>query len=235
MATAWQVILREVAQTLNSFESGTAADVQTNYLTSPLTVTQVVDPYFTLSFIKDKCIDAHGRLALEIANVRAHPWRAHIGNSETDSLASGDLLPTLAANGKTIVGAWGQVRRSIELFSEAAPERVTAYLLNPSLYNRPYDYYIDGNKIFHTASSAVTIDCCTYERSDVAAAVAANGNISLPDVLVDAIVAGAVSSCIIEAKGMEQGGYFSGLFMKAIESIRQGQTTMPMRTLPATA
>lgn len=235
MATPWQNILREVATTLNAFESGTAADVQTNYLTSPLTVTQVVDPYFNLSFIKDKCIDSESRLALEIANVRQHPWRAFIGNSETDSLSSGDLIPTLATNGDTIVGALGQVRRSTELFSEAAPERVSAYLINSAIYNRPYLYYIDGNKIFHTASSAVTIDCCTWERADAVAAMAANGNITLPDVLVDAIVAGAVASCIVEAKGMEQGKYFADMFRAAIESIRQGQTTMPMMTLKQTA
>ena len=61
------------------------------------------------------------------------------------------------------------------------------------------------------------------------------GNITLPDVLVDAIVAGAVMECIIEAKGVEQASYFKTLFEGAIASIRQGQTTMPMMTLKATA
>jgi len=40
---------------------------------------------------------------------------------------------------------------------------------------------------------------------------------------------------IVEAKGTEMASYFLGLFQKAIESIRNGQTTMPMMTLKATA
>lgn len=225
MATAWSVIERQVVKHLNAFASGDASTVSTNYLTTPLTTTQVEDPFFNIDFIKDKCIDAQGRLANEIANVYGHPWRAFIGNSQTDSLSSGDLLPTLAVNGDTIIGALGLVRRGTELFSKAALQRVSMYLENPTVYNRPFLYCIDGNKIFHTASSAVTIDCCTYERSDAVAAFAA-GNIILPDVLVDALVAGAVAECIIEAKGMEQAGYFLGAFQKAIDSIRNGQTVM---------
>ena len=235
MATAWTIIFREVAKHANAFASGNAATVSASYLTSPLTTTQVEDPFFNLDFIKDKCIDAHGRLAAEIANVRTHPWRTFVGNSVTDALLNGDALPSTALNGKSIVGAWGQVMGGSEPFSEAAPERVRSYLLNTSDYNHPYLYYIDGNRIYHTASSSVTINCCTYERADVVTAVAANGNISLPDVLVDAIVAGAVAELVIEAKGIEQAGYFLGVFKSAIDSIRQGMTTFPMRTLPATA
>jgi len=237
MATPWQVILREISKHANAFASGGAATVATDYTTSPLTTTQVVDPYFNLDFIKDKAIDAHGRLALEIANVRGHPWRAWIGNSTTNALASSALIPMTATNSKTIVGAYGQVLAGFVPMSEAAPERVRADLSNqiPPLYTQsPYLYYIDGNTIYHTESTA-TINVCTYERADVVTTVAANGNISLPDVLADAIVAGAVSELIVEAKGIEQASYFKDYFQKAIESIRAGQTRMPMMLLPTTA
>jgi hypothetical protein len=230
MATSWQTIFREVAKHLNAFASGSAATVSANYLTSPLTTTQVADPYFNLDFIKDKAIDAHGRLALEIADVRTHPWRAFIGNSITNALASGAVLPTLATNNKSIVGAYGQVNSGGVPCSKAAPERVRAVLINsiPPLYPLSvYLYYIDGNRVYHTEST-VTIHVCTYERADVVTTVAANGDITLPDVLVDALVAGAVAALVIEAKGMEQGAYFKNYFERAIESIRQGQTTMPM-------
>lgn len=236
MATAWQVIFREVAKHANAFASGSAATVATNYAVSPLTTTQVADPFFNLAFIQDKAIDAHGRLALEIANVRAHPWRRYVGNSVTSALASGDQLPATAANGDTIVGAWGQVLAGGTLpMSEAAPERVRAYLIHSTaLYTAPYIYYIDGGYIYHTSATA-TINCCTYERADIVTAVAANGNITLPDVLVDAIVAGAVASLLVEAKGMEQAAYFKNYFEGCIESIRKGETTMPMMTLKQTA
>lgn len=235
MATAWSVIERQVVKHLNAFASGDASTVSTNYLTAPLTTTQVEDPFFNLDFIKDKCIDAQGRLANEIANVRAHPWRAWIGNSVTNNILTGAVLPTIATNNKAIVGAWGQVKAGSETMTEAAPERVRDYNLHTStLYNTPYLYYIDGNRIYHTSASGCSINCCTYERADAVSAFAA-GDISIPDVLVDALVAGAVAECIIEAKGMEQAAYFLNVFQKAIESIRNGQTTMPMMTLKATA
>jgi hypothetical protein len=237
MATAWQIIFREVAKHANAFASGSASTVSANYSTSPLTVTQVEDPFFSLDFIKDKCIDAHGRLAVEIANVRAHPWRAWIGNTRTATISSGAVLPTVGTNSKSIVGAWGQVVAGGTgvLMSEAAPERVRDYLEHSStLYGSPYLYYIDGNRIYHTETT-VLIDCCTYERADVVTVVAANGDITLPDVLVDAIVAGAVAELIVEAKGIEQASYFLNVFNSAIDSIRKGQTTMPMMTLKATA
>lgn len=235
MATAWQIVLREISKHANAFASGNAATVDASYQVSPLTTTQVVDPYYSLEFIKDKAIDAHGRLALEIANVRTHPWRVWVNPSTTLSLVTGATLPTAAANSKTIVGAWGAVRASGTLLTEASPERVQAAITNPTLYQTPRLYYIDGTCIYHTGALSAVINCCTYERADIVTTVAANGNIALPDVLVDAIVAGAVAQLIIEAKGMEQGNYFSDLFQKAIESIRNGQTTMPMMTLKATA
>jgi len=235
MATPWQVIFREVAKHVNAFESGDATAVATDYLTTPLTTTEVVDPYYNLALIQDKCIDAHGRLALEIANVRQHPWRTYINNSVTDPLVNGDPLPTVAANGFTIVGAWGQVLSGGVPMSEAAPERVRAYLLHTTtIYTSPYLYYVDGGYIYMTSATA-NINCCTYERAAIVTTVTSNGDIALPDVLVDAIVAGAVADLVIESKGLEQAGYFKNYFDAAIQSIRNGQTTMPMMTLKATA
>ncbi len=236
MATSFAIIIREVAKHLNAYRSGDASTVNTDYTVATPTTTQVADPFFSLAFIQDKVIDAHGRLALEIANVRAHPWRAWIGNSVTATIASGVVLPLVATNAKSIVGCWGQVLNGGTIMSEAAPERVQQYLYDPLNFNQPNLYYIDGGYIYHTAS-IMTINCCTYERSTVAALVTSTppGNITLPDVLVDAIVAGAVMECIIEAKGVEQASYFKTLFEGAIASIRQGQTTMPMMTLKATA
>lgn len=235
MATSFSVIVRETAKHLNAYKSGSASTVQTDYVIATPTITQVTDPFFSLDFIKDKITDAHGRLSLEIANVRSHPWRTWIGSTVTSSLSSGAALPTTASS-RSIVGAWGQVLAGGTLMDEAAPARVQQYLYDTSDFIAPNLYYIDGGYIYHTAAS-VTINCCTYERSTVAALIATTppGNITLPDVLVDALVAGAVAECIIEAKGGEMAAYFMKVFEGAIASIRSGQTTMPMITLKATA
>lgn len=236
MATSFSIVIREVAKHLNAYKSGSASTVQTDYTIATPTVTQVVDPFFSLDFIKDKIVDAHGRLSLEIANVRAHPWRTWINNSVTVSIASGAALPLVAANTESIVGAWGQVLNGGTLMTEAALERVQQYLYDTSDFIAPNLYYIDGGYVYHTASN-VTINCCTYERSAIVTLIGTTppGNIALPDVLVDALVAGAVAECIIEAKGGEMAAYFMKVFEGAIASIRSGQTTMPMMTLKAAA
>lgn len=235
MATAWTTILREVTKHANAFASGNASTVATDYTTSPLTTAQVVDPYYNLAFMQDKVIDAHGRLALEIANVRQHPFRSWITPS-TVTVADSAAIGTVAANGKTIVGAYGQVLIGGIPASEAAPERVRDYQLHGgNVYGSPYLYYIDGLRLYLAPNTSGLINVCTYERADAVTAVAANGNITLPDVLADAIVAGAVAELVIEAKGIEQAGYFLGIFNAAIDSIRKGLTTFPMMTLKQTA
>lgn len=234
MATSFAIPIREVAKHLNAFASGNASTTQTNYTTATPTVTQVIDPYFNLDFIKDKIVDAHGRLAVEIANVRAHPWRSWITPSVTAALTIGDLIPTTASS-KTIVGAYGEVIGSGILLIQANPQRVQQYLNNASLYPlNPYLYYIEGGRIYHTVAAAA-INVCTYERADAVSSIGGTppGNITIPDVLVDALVAGATASCLVEAKGMEQAAYFQNIFDKAIQSIREGQTTMPRMTLVA--
>lgn len=233
MATTWQTVFREVAKHANAFASGNAATVSGLYLTSPLTTSQVSDPYFNYDFIKDKCIDVHGRLALEICNVLGHQWRSRFA-AVTGGLSSGDTLPLLA-NAKTIIGALGEVLSSAIRMDKTTPDRVRQYLSHgSSLYPlNPYLYYIDGNCIYHTATTA-SINVCVYERADIVSTVFLNGNINLPDVLVDALVAGAVAELIVESKGIEQASYFKNLFEAAIASIRQGQTTMPRFALAVT-
>lgn len=232
MATTWNVVFREVAKALNAFASGSASTVSTNYLIAPLTTTQVADPYFNLDLIKDKCIDVHGRLALEICNVLGHQWRSRF-HAVTAGLISGATLPT-TANSKTIIGALGEVLSSSIRMDKTTPDRVRQYLNNAALYPlNPYLYYIDGNCIYHTAATA-NINVCVYERADVVTVVSGNGNINLPDVLVDALVAGALAELIVESKGIEQASYFKNLFEAAIASIRQGQTTMPRFAMAVT-
>lgn len=235
MATSFAIIIREVAKHLNAYRSGDASTVNTDYTVATPTTTQVADPFFSLAFIQDKVIDAHGRLALEIANVRTHPWRSFIGPS-TVTVANGAAIAQTAVNGKPIVGAIGQVLNGGRMMSEAAPERVNAYLRHTGVtYNAPDIYYCDGNVFYSSAASFVTVNVCTYDRSDQVLALAANGDITIPDVLADALVAGAVAELVIESKGMEQAAYFLGIFEKAIESIRNGMTHWPMMTLKATA
>jgi hypothetical protein len=237
MATSFAIPIREVVKHLNAFASGNASTTQTNYTTATPTTTQVVDPYFSLDFIKDKIVDAHGRLALEIANVRAHPWRAWITPS-TVTVADSAAIGSTATNSKTIVGALGQVLIGGIPATEAAPERVRDYQLHGgTLYSSPYLYYNDGLRIYLAPNTNCTINVCTYERADVVTLIGATppGNITIPDALVDALVAGATAMCIVESKSIEQASYFQGVFDKAIQSIRAGQTTMPMMTLPATA
>lgn len=239
MATAWQVILREVGKRVNAFVStAVPATANTDYTTSPLTTTQIVSIVRNLGLIQDTALDVHGRIALTIADVRdpvtgigSHPWRSFFAGV-TGSVASGSNLPTTTGtpSGKTIIGALGRPYRATaatQYLQPASVERVSRYLANTSLYtNNPWIYHIDGAKVLHSTDNIV-FNVCYYDRADQATTLAANGNIILPDALVDTLVAGTVASFMVENDLIEQAQGYGMIYKAGLDAIASGSIAMP--------
>lgn len=236
MATAYRIIVREVLRRINGIAGATAATVDTNYGTSPLTTTQADSPVYNLAFVQDVVIDTHGRLALEIASVvdpitgiGCHPWRAFF-DDVTASIAHEGALPTVGSGGSTIIGAFGRpydAANTDQFLMPASIERVSAYKNNTGIYtNNPYLYHVNGGKVYHTTTNVV-FDVCVYERSAQVTAVAANGNITLPDVLADALVFGSVANILIEDEYAAQVGVYAAYYLETIRAIRAGSMSMP--------
>jgi hypothetical protein len=223
-----------VAKAVNAIAGAQASTMATNFNASPLTTTEVDDPAYNLGLLQDVILNTHGRLALEIASatdengVGNHPWRSFFA-ATTSSLANGAALPATASNGDTIVGAFGKVYVAGDnnVMAPAAAERVSMWRRDASnttvFKTQPYLYNISGGKIYHTTGNVV-MDCCTYERADYATTMAANGDIGLPDILSDALVAGSVASLVIEDEYAATAAYYKNFYEGAIAAIRAGRT-----------
>lgn len=239
MATKLTAIVREVAKRVNGIAGATAATMATNYAVDPPTTTEIDDPVFNLAYIKDVVIDVHGRLALEIASVQDpvtgignHPWRPYFADV-TASVAHGGNLPTTGTGGKAIIGAFGRCYNAGDtdyVLTPASLERVSQYRANNGvggIYTAGVSMYaINGTKVYATVANVV-FDVCVYERADLVTAMAANGNMTLPDALADALVAGSVASIIVEDEYANTAAYYKTFYDQAITAIRSTTLTMP--------
>lgn len=236
MATAWRVAIRATARAVQGIAGAQASTVETNYLTSPLTATQIDSPKYNLSYIQDICINVHGRLALEIASVAdratgigCHPWRTFF-KDVTANIAHGGDFPLVGASGKTIIGAWGRPYDAANtdlLLQPASAERVSNFREYPTVYTtNPSLYHVNGSRVYHTTTN-VQFEVCVYERADAVSAVAANGNVSVPDSLIDALVYGSVASALIESEYIDQADRYAQYYNAALAAIRSGSISMP--------
>lgn len=237
MATPYNTIVREVLKRVNGIAGATASTMATNYVVSPLTVTEADDPVFSLAFVQDVVLDTHGRLALEIANVQDpvtnvgnHPWRAYFLDV-TASIANGGNLPTTGSGGNPIIGAFGRAYNAADtdyVLTPASFERVSQANLNPNgMYTaEPYLYCVNGSKVYTTVANVI-FDVCVYSRSAEATTLAANGDITLPDALTDALVAGAVGSILVEDEYASTAAYYRGFYDQAVTSIRSVNLAIP--------
>lgn len=245
MATPFNTAIRKALKHVNKIKGATGAAQQTAYLTSPLTTTQVASPVINLDFARDAVIDAHGRLALEIASVAdpvtgigCHPWRTFFAGL-TSAVTHGAVVPTATSGSKAIIGALGRPYDSSDtdqFLQPASLERVSKFKNNSSIYtNNPWFYSINGSKVYHTTTSII-FECCGYERSDIATAASAatNGSFgqggtanTIPDVLEDALVAGAVVMMCVEGEYLDLIGLYAEYWKQALDAIRMGSLRMP--------
>lgn len=239
MATKLTAIVREVAKRVNGIAGATASAMATNYAVDPPTTTEIDDPVFNLAYIKDVVIDVHGRLALEIASVQDpvtgignHPWRPFFADV-TASVAHNSNIPTVGSGGKTIIGAFGRCYNASDtdnFLMPASLERVSkyrVYVAAGSIYSAGPPYYaLSGGKVYATVANVV-FDVCVYERADLVTAMAANGNMTLPDALADALVAGSVASILVEDEYANTAAYYKTFYDQAIAAIRSTTMRMP--------
>lgn len=240
MATTYQKALVRLAKHCNALAGATAATQSTNYAVTPATTTTVNNAVYSLDFLNNLLIDTHGRIALAIASsvnaqgIGNHPWRAFFRDL-TANLSHGANLPTVGSGTKTIIGAYGEAYDSSDtdqVLTRASVQRVSKYKNNTGIYtNNPWLWTISGGKVWHTTTN-ITIDVCVYERSDQVSAVA-SGNISIPDVLEDLLVAGAVAQAVINEKNLNQAQLFAEYYKSGIEMIMAGGTAIPQLALAA--
>lgn len=241
MPTPFRTVIREIAKRVNALKSEQPAIAEASYIASPITVTQIDDPVYNLSFLQDIVADVHSDLVMAIATcvdpingIGNHPWRNHFPDV-TASITHGGNLPMVGASNKTIIGALGRPYDALnvnKILTPASIQRVLAYKNFNSLYtNNPYFYTLNGSKVYHTTQNIV-FDCCVYERSDVVTLIGANGNFgagvgTVPDVLTPALIAGGVVNAIVAGEYAEQVGPYAAYYMSVREMIASGGIMVP--------
>src|ERR1051326_4913875 len=160
MSVSYQIVERRVAKLMNALATGTVAAVETAYLTSPLTTTQITSPRDTMSFIRDAILDAEMDLIAAICSSAKHPERASF-YAYSGTLAYGDLL-------QASIGPYGNVRTvtshtPLEVRSLSAVRRRFENV--GSVYTvSAYEFAIEGNRIFHTAPQNVELEIAAPTR-----------------------------------------------------------------------
>lgn len=248
MAIQYRIAIREAAKRLNAITGATASAMSTNYMTSPLTTTQLDDPVYSIDALKDVVLDVEGRIIAEIASavdpvtgIGNHNWRPYFQTS-TDVLYHGSSYPTIASNTLPVVGVPGLCYKveggnvnnpPVQIMTPSSPERISQYLGNTGIYtNQPYNYAIVAGRVFSTlgplASGApIAFQVCYWKRELAAAIIVNNGDMYLPDTLMDMVVAGMVSQFLIEEEYMAMSSFYRDYFNRCAEAISRGSTSIP--------
>lgn len=226
MALTYRQILRQASRSINAVTGTNKVDLETAYMTSPLTATQIGNTNFTISMIIDKMLGVVGQIVAAYASVPGHPFRA-FNLSQTASLANGAAKPSVNSASRPIVGAFGTVR---DATSSAICKKKSAQLIESLLIGvadgsvtgtyHYYDWFED--RIVHTRTNVV-VDVCTWDLTVELAAVAANGNAPLPDAAMPVAVAGLVSELIVDDEFTQQAAIFRNYFEGTLSDIRTGK------------
>lgn len=227
MSVPYTVIARQAALRINAITGALSATIESNYTTSPLTITQVVSPIFPLSAINDAVLDTEAALAKAIGETANSSLRQYLAG-QTSSLANYASIPSTSSASKPIIGVWDAV-------IDASDSKVCSLMpldevrrraanANTQFVVEVYWFNLIGRQIVHTRTNVI-IKCCVYSRSDQATILAANGNILLADELVSVYVDGAVSRLVRDDEFMAQAQVYSARYDRVEAAIRGGSTT----------
>lgn len=212
------------AKVVNAITGTTKTALESAYLTSPLTATQVGNTDFTFSMLGDSLVAVLGRIVRAYASVPGHPFRTY-NTSQTANIANKGAIPSVNSASKPIVGVYGAIRNAStgEAMTEQ-PIQIIRTIVDDT-DNRlkgTYDHYkiVDG-RLYHTATNAI-IDVCTFSASDELVAFAANGNATIPDACLDLAVSGLVASLMIDDEFVAQASIHGQYFENCLAEMRNG-------------
>jgi hypothetical protein len=229
MSVPYAKIIAEVGVRINAVPGAIPSDLETNYVAGVVNNSSVFPP----TAIGDAVITAEEKLATAIADTGGHPLRSYL-QSVTDTLASGDDMPSVDASGVPIIGIYGAVYAASNpalICTEQPTEVIRRWQALSSYYKTPFYYFSrDGNGIIHTVPGGVKVQVCVYDANTQRGELAA-GDILLADALEEAYVWGAVSTLVRDDEFMPQAAAYRGMFNDTLQAIRQGLTSIPSVTI----
>jgi hypothetical protein len=229
----YEQIIRAIALKIQAIAGSDSATVQSAYVASPITTTQIDSPDFPLGPLRDIVAEVEERLAIAIANYVVedkgelffHPWRVFI-SSVTTTVPNGSTLPISDAAGNPIVGVPGLVTSlsSGQVFSRLTMAELRDVSSNANGWARAVDPVcaFNGNRLYHNGTDAI-VDVCTYNRSvQTTRILIVTNTILLPDALEEAYVNGGVSMAFRDDAWLPQAAAARNYFNSTLENIGAG-------------
>jgi hypothetical protein len=102
MPFTYQSAVNQAANLLGKIVGNDPATAEANFLL-PLNTARTTGPDFTPSAFQMACENTIADIIQTICETRFHPERADY-SEDTDELASGDLLPSVSASAKPLIG-----------------------------------------------------------------------------------------------------------------------------------
>lgn len=235
MATSYDRVIKNAALRVQAIAGTTASTLETSYLVTPITTTQLDSADFPLTPLKDTCLLVEEKLAHAIANVGNHPWRSALAGV-TASIAHEGVIPVVDTNTKSIIGVLGSVYDASDgtVCTEKPLEVIRRRVENAGTFHlvSVYNYKIDGRRIYHTRTNVV-IDVCVYDRTTQATAIDTLTNaMLLPDALEEAMVCGMVSLLVRDDAFMPQARLYRSYFQETLQMIDKGLSSIPPKSIP---
>jgi hypothetical protein len=229
--SSWNLLVRQLAVSVNAITGATAATLETSYSTVPLTSANFQSSILPFTNIKDHCINGVSKIVSIAANDGNHPYRAAL-ISQTDPLGYGDEV-TVDSSGVPIIGVWGAIRDDDtgEVLTRGNLAQIRARVTNPNdlFLVDVYWWARDDVRIYHTVDNVV-IDVVAFDRPDADSLVLTT-EMPLPDDAVSACVQAAQEECIRDDEFMAQGARFGDMFTKWVEMVQSrsvDSTTKPV-------
>jgi hypothetical protein len=221
---------------INAVTGTNKTDLESAYMTSPLTTTQIGNVNFTRSMIIDNMVGVVGDIVKAYANTRNHPFRAY-NLTQTASILNRGAIPSVNSSGVPMVGAYGAIRDAStgKVLTKQPAQLIESILIgmaDDSVKGTYYMYDIVDNRLIHTVVGAV-IDICTYSVSAQLTSVAANGDAPIPDALLDLAWIGLVSTLMIDDEFVSQAAAHRSAFDQGTAELMAGGTPAPTMTASA--
>jgi hypothetical protein len=225
MSVPYRQILRMAARRVNAITGTNKASLESAYLTSPLTTTQIGNTDFTYGMIQDNLVSVIGSIVRAYAETENHPFRA-FNISQTANIAHKGLIPVANSSSKPIVGVLGAIRDAVtgEELTKKSVQVVRSIVADTGgqLKGTYYYYARVGDRLYHTVANAV-IDVCAFSASDELTSVGADGNAPIPDACLDLAWTGLVASLMVDDEYVQQASVHGQYFSNGLAMMKQGQ------------
>lgn len=226
MSIPYRQILRTAAVKVTAVTGKTATALETAYLTSPLTTTQIGTVNFTKAMISDLLISVVGKIVRTYAFVPNHPFRTY-NITQTASIAHKAAIPSVDASGNPIVGVWGAIR-DVDTGDELTeqPSQIIQTIVDntDSFLKADYFYFKQvGDRLWHTRPAA-QIDVVTFNASEELTTLNANGDAPIPDAVLDLAWTGLCAGLFVDDSFIQQAQSCSNYFNGGLADMAAGKT-----------